>query len=880
MMNSRVFAAATVAAALFGAPAWAAPADSVSLADGWTLQSSAKLGGATGEKIAAPGFSTEGWYSISVPSTVVAGLVKHKVFPDPYFGMNIRQYPGMSYPLGKNFSKYPMAADSPFAVPWWYRKTFQVPAAWKGKTIWLHFAGINYRANIYVNGRIVANQGEVAGALRTYDFDVTPFVAAGGENVLAVEVWTPKETDLAITFVDWNPAPPDKSMGLWREVTLSASGPVSVQHGSVSTTLTDAAGPSPKAAVTVSALLRNASDKLVKAKVKGRLGSVSFEQPIELGPREQKDIAFEPATFAQLNLKNPRLWWPAQMGAPYLYDLSVRVEVDGKVSDEEKRKVGIREITSGLDGNKKRYFVINGKKILIRGAGWSSDMLLTYDHQRVEDQLKYVQDIGLNTVRLEGKLEPEHFFDLADKMGLLVMAGWCCCDHWEHWDKWKTEDHAIAEQSLRSQILRLRGHASLLVFLNASDFPPPNNVESMYLRVEKELRWPNPTISSATAKPTPVSGESGVKMSGPYEWIPPSYWLEDDKRGGAHGFNSETSPGPAPPPIESLKRMFPPDKLWPQNEVWSFHSGGDVFTNLNVFTAALDARYGKANTVEDFANKSQLMAYEGIRAMFEAYGRNKYTSTGVIQWMLNNAWPGLIWHLYDWYLRPGAGYFGAKIAVEKVHPLYSYPDRAIWVVNSAYEAQKGLKVTAKVLNLDMTEKFAQTAPAELAPDGTLKVIDIPEIAGLDPTYFIHLTVADARGKTVGSNLYWMSTKKDVLDWDKSQWYYTPTKSYADFTALAKLPKVKVDVKAATAKKGADNVTSVTLSNPSKSLAFFIRLKVNQGKGGEEVLPVRWQDNYLSLLPGEKRTVTATYRAADLGGKAPAVEVSGYNVVAE
>jgi exo-1,4-beta-D-glucosaminidase len=770
-----------------------------------------------------------------------------------------------------------MDAKSPFAVPWWFRTSFKVPAGWKGRNVWLHFQGINYRANIWLNGQPISKPGDIAGALRTYDLNVTSAIKPGADNVLAVEIFTPKETNLAITFVDWNPAPPDKSMGLWREVFLSTSGPVAVRHPSVVSDLNEPAND--RAKVTVTALVENATDKAVTAKVTGTLAGASFVQDVTLAAGERKDVTFEPAQFPQLELKNPKLWWPAQMGAPTLQDLTLRADVGGKHSHQVTRKVGIREIQSTIDERKKRLFTINGKKLLIRGAGWSSDMLLTYDPRRIEDQLRYAQHIGLNTVRLEGKLETEHFFDYADRQGLLVLAGWCCCDHWEHWDKWNADDRVVAEQSLRSQIYRLRGHPSLLTWMNGSDFPPPPDIERMYLKVEKDLLWPNPVISSATAKPTPVTGESGVKMSGPYEWIPPSYWMTDDKRGGAHGFNSETSPGPAPPPVESLRRMFPPDKQWPQNEVWGFHSGGDVFTDVKKFTRALDARYGKAETVEDFAAKSQLMAYEGIRAMFEAYSRNKYVSTGVIQWMLNNAWPGLIWHLFDYYLLPGGGYFGAKIAVEPLHPIYGYDDRSIAVVSSRYDDVKGLTLHARVFNLDMKEMFARILPVDAPADSTQRVFTLPDIAGLSTTYFVHLQLTDSAGKRVGSNFYWLSTKPEVMDWDKSEWYVTPTKSFADFTALATLPKVKLNVTSTSARKGPDTITTVKLENPSTSLAFFVRLKLTKGAAGDEVVPVLWEDNYLSLLPGEKRTVTATVRSTDLGRARAAVVVSGMNLAA-
>jgi exo-1,4-beta-D-glucosaminidase len=515
--------------------------------------------------------------------------------------------------------------------------------------------------------------------------------------------------------------------------------------------------------------------------------------------------------------------------------------------------------------------------------------MLRENSQRLEDEFRYVQDMGLNTVRLEGKLETQEFFDLADRKGILIMAGWCCCDFWERWPKWKPEDFTIAETSLRDQMYRLRNHPSLVMWLNGSDNPPPPDVEQIYLSVEKQTRWPNPVVSSATGKPTSVTGDSGVKMTGPYEYVAPSYWLTDSKApqphscnpggcGGAYGFNSETSPGPAVPPIESMREMLPKDHLWPIDDWWNYHAGGGEFKDIHVFTDALNARYGNATGVEDYTFKSQLMGYEGIRAMFEAYSRNKYTSTGVIQWMLNNAWPSVIWHLYDFYLRPGGGYFGAKKAMEPLHPVYSYDDGSIWVVSSQYEDAKGLKLTAKIYNLDMTEKFSQQEAVDAAADSTNKVLTLKEVQDLSPTYFLVLRLEDTSGRLMGSNFYWLSTKPETLDWEKSNWYTTPTVSYADYNALSQLPKVKLNVTSRNERKGHDAITHVTVENPSKSLAFFVRLKVN--KTGKEILPVLWQDNYFSLLPGEKREVSATYRASELGTAKPAVEVSGWNVTSQ
>ena len=859
----------------------------VPLHEGWTLQTSAKVE-AKGEVISTPAFSPKGWHGATVPTTVVAALVKDKTLPDPFPGTTLRSLAGVTYPIGGNFSNIPMQSDSPYAVSWWYRKAFALPATYKGKTIWLKFNGLNYRANIFLNGKQIAKSDDVAGAWRTYELNITGGAKPGAENVLAVQTWAPTDHDLAITFVDWNPAPPDKNMGLWREVYVTTSGPVALRYPTVVSKLNPPTNDS--AQLTVTAQLKNGTDRPVKGKLKGQIESVTFEQDVELAANEAKDVTFTPDKFSQLVFSNPRLWWPAQMGTPNLYKLSMQFDVNGTISDKSNSEFGIREITSDVNSVGGRAFHINGKNILIRGGGYTPDMMLRESSQRLQDEFRYVKDMGLNTVRLEGKLETKEFFDIADREGILVMAGWCCCDFWERWPRWQPQDFEIAKQSLRDQIYRLRSHPSLVMWLNGSDNPPPPDVEQMYLDIEKELLWPNPVVSSATGKKTSVTGDSGAKMSGPYEYIAPSYWEVDTPEGqpgrklcnpggcgGAYGFNTETSMGPAVPPVESIREMVGKDHMWPIDDVWNYHAGGGEFKTINVFSEALANRYGKSDNVNDFAIKSQMQTYEGVRAMYEAYSRNKYQSTGVIQWMLNNAWPSMIWHLYDYYMRPGGGYFGAKRAMEPLHPIYGYDDHSIWVVSSQYTDVKRLKLITKIYNLDATEKFSQENAVDAAGDSTAKIFTLPDVSGLSNTYFLVLKLQDSTGKQVGSNFYWLSTKPETIDWPKSNWWMTPTASYADFTAIAQLPKVKLKAASHTERKGEESITHVTLDNPSKNLAFFVRLKVAKGAKGEEILPVVWEDNYISLLPGEKREVSASYRTSELGSATPTIEVSGWNV---
>jgi exo-1,4-beta-D-glucosaminidase len=841
---------------VLAAAAWPA----TTLRQGWMIQSSAEVR-ETGAVVSTTAYRPAGWYRATLPSTVVNALVQDHVYADPYFGMNLRGIAGTTYPVSMNFSNVPMPPESPFRRSWWYRSEFPIDAAWQGKTVWLGFDGINYRANVWLNGRQIAESTKMAGAFRVYEFDISRAARPGGTNTLAIEIFPPTTGDLAITFVDWNPLPPDKDMGLWRDVWIAATGPVALRNPSVATKLV-----SGEAELTVRAELKNATGQPVEAVLKGKIEGSEFSQPVRLNPSETRVV------HAHVKLATPRLWWPAETGLPQnLYPLDLTVEAGGQVSDTRHLDFGVREVTSEIDAKGHRVFQLNGKNILIRGAGYTFDMLLRSTPERHEAELNYVRDMHLNALRFEGKLEDDHFLERCDRLGIMVLAGWCCCDHWERWRDWDAEDHVVAAESLRDQLRRLERHPSVIDWMYGSDNPPPPDVEQMYLKIIRETEWPNPYHSSATAKPTPA-GPTGVKMTGPYEYVAPSYWLLDKTRGGAHGFNTETGPGPAPPPIETLRRMFPADHLWPINSMWDYHAGGGPFKDLHVFTEALNARYGPSHSAEEYARKAQMMAYEGHRAMFEAFARNKYTATGVIQWMVNNAWPGMIWHLYDWYLRPGGSYFGAKEANQPLHVMYSYDDRSVVVVSSYYRPFPAMTVGATVYNMDMTRKFHRDQKIDVPEDANVRVLTIPELGELSGTYFVSLELRDSSGKIADRNFYWLSTKLETLDWDNSTWYHTPTKTYADFTALNQLAPVELKV-SAESKPGA---TTVTITNPGRALAFGVHLKVKSGADGDEVLPVLWEDNYFALLPGETRQVTATYSPSEMGSAKPVVEAAAWN----
>jgi exo-1,4-beta-D-glucosaminidase len=847
------------------------------LRDGWKLQSACKIQ-ATGDAIAAEGFATEGWLKTAVPATVLAAQAAAGVVPNPYFGTNLRHIPGTDYPVGNNFSNLPMSENSPYRCGWWYRTEFVTPAAAKGQERFsLHFAGINYRADVWINGHKIADTSAIAGAYRTYDLDVTEFLKPGKTNVLAVETFAPTEKDLGINWVDWSPCPPDKDMGLWGGVELVSTAAVTVNSPLAVTHFRDSS--LSIADLTVYAELHNAADHAVKGVVSGTAAGARFEQPVELAAHENRTVVFSPEKYPTLSLRNPKPWWPYQMGQPHLEKLTVAFAAQGQATEEKSVEFGIREISSEYTANGSRMFRVNGKPILIRGAGWSQDMLLRTDDHRLRDQFRLVRDMNLNTIRLEGKLETEDFFQLADRQGILVMLGWCCCDHWEHWKDWTPNDLTIATASLRSQMLRLRQHASLLVWLNGSDGPPPADVETAYLKVEAETHWPNPTISSASGTPTTVTGSSGVKMTGPYDYVAPSYWYVDKILGGAFGFNTETSPGPAIPSLASRQKFLSDPEAWPPSAAWSLHNGGGEFANLKVFDETMAAVYAKPNSAAQYERIAQTMEYDSERAMFEAYGKNKYTSTGVIQWMLNNAWPSMIWHLYDYYLDSGAGYFATKKACEPLHIQYSYDDHTIVVVNSTYEPVAGLKASVHVHNLAWKDLYSSEETVDAGIDSAQWVFTIPDniFTGADRLFFVDLTLTDAAGHIVSRNFYWIPGTLTTFDFAAADYTHTPAARHEDLTALSTLPAAQVVAQAQIVTTSAGREIRIQLDNSSAALAFQLHGAVRTSTGGL-IAPVIWSDNWIELVPGEKRTLTAQLPAD--APAAPIVQLEGWNVAAQ
>ncbi len=831
------------------------------------MQSSTKVED-DGARISRPGYKTIEWYKVSVPTTVIAGLLANKVYNfDPFYD--------------RNFEKL---KDAKLDSTWWFRTAFTLPASEAGKDVVLKLHGINNKANVWLNGVLIADSSQIVNPFRIIELNITKYIKTTGFNVLALEIKRPFDPnkrggDLAVDYADWIHYPPDYNAGIINNIEIKTYDRVGILYPLVTTHFD-----LPSLAVahlTVDALVKNYSDSDQDVTVNGKINTnILFKKKIHVNAHETAEVTFTPTDFPQLNIKNPAIWWPWQYGKPNLNHIELSVTRDGKLSNSIAENFGIREMSSELIDNKSRVFIVNGKRIVIRGAAWSPDIFQRRSTQRQEQEIRLYRDMHMNIVRSEGKMEDDNFYALCDKYGMLVMTGWMCCGAWQYPENWDAAKRATAMASDSSVMLWLRNKSSLMVWLNGSDMPPRDStVEQDYLHIEASLKWPNPTIATADASRSKVSGYSGVKMDGPYEWVPPIYWETDSlKRGGAWSFATEISPGPSIPPYESLIKFIPKDSLWFTTESWKYHCGTMSFGNTQVFNDALEGRYGKATDIRDYIAKAQAQNYEAHRAMMESYGLHKYhTATGVVQWMGSNPWPGLIWHTYDYYLYPAGTYFGMKKSLEPLHIMYSYANNEIDITNSLLQRFPGLIARADVYNLDGTLRYSNKVTTSVEPDSIQKCFVLPQIDSLSDTYFLRLQLSDAAGDVKSINWYWLSKQSDVLDWVKSRWYMTPQTAYADYSALQNLTGTSLKISSATAKINDSSLHKLTITNTGKTVAFQVHVRALKGKSGEDILPVIFSDNYIELAPGETRTITCSYATKDANGATPFFVTTAWNL---
>lgn len=832
------------------------------LADGWQIQSSAKVNNASGKLLSTGKAVTKGWYRATVPSTVMGVLTADGQYPDLLEG-----------------EKYKTIDRTPFDCPWWYRKAFTLPALGAGEHVSLSFDGVSYAANVWLNGTLIASRDSLHGPFRQFTFDITPYVQT--ENVLAVEVFRAQPGDPNIGFVDWNPRPADESMGIFREVYTTVTGAVAMAHTAVHTKVNTET--LKEAWLTVETQLTNLSAEAVDGKLLGSIGDVTFSLPVALQPGEVKTVKVTPEQVKELHLMNPRLWWCNGLGTPEMYQLNLTFETGKKASDCTTVDFGVREIKDYFTAEGHRGFLLNGKPVLVRSAGWTDDIFLRDTPATNETQVQYVKDMNLNSIRFENIWgTSQNIYDLCDRYGLMALVGWSC--HWE-WEPYlgsacdefggiKSEEQMnLIAHSLKDQVLWLRNHPSIIAWFVGSDMTPRPELEKKYMAFLSQIDN-RPYVSAAKMLVSELTGSSGMKMNGPYEYVGPNYWYIDTLSGGAFGFNTETGIGAQLPVIESIKKMIPADKLWPMNpDAWNYHctTSTTAMNKLDVLTQTINAKYGAATDLNDYLKKADLLNYEGTRAMFEAFRVNTPRATGIVQWMLNSAWPSFYWQLYDHYLVPTAAYYAVRKANMPQQLIYNYKDGATYLVN---ESPTPVSLTARYRLYGLDSKLIQQKEVTLKADAgaVVKAFDIPAVKD---NAFLFLSLAQGDGKPLADNLYCLSANQDEYNWEQTNWVHTPLKAAADFTKLAALPQAECKVSTFASSSKKDGTVGVVLENTTSQIAFFIRLSLKDEQG-ELLRPVFWKDNYITLLPGEQQIVTCLVPQGIVADKKLILTVSGWN----
>ena len=786
------------------------------LTDGWTLTRE----GAS-EKFAA-----------QVPSTVAGTL-----YEAGYFGEGLLE--------GRAYEK---ADKSIFDDTWTYTTTFAGKPG-RGQHAELVFDGLNYYADVFLNGKQLASADTTAGVFIRRAYDVTKLLKK--RNKLEVKLRRAQSGDLNHGFVDWNPHPLDESMGIVRPVTLRTTGPVSVEDVYVIPDLDVESFAT--ADLTVRVTLSNKENRPVDAVLALDLGGGNATVPVALGPCETKEITLTPAEAALLHLDNPRVWWTYDFGKPEMYSLAVRVEAAGAVSDTKEVAFGVRKIESRLTDDNYRQFTLNGKDILLKGAGWTDDIFLCDTPETIERQVRYVMDMNLNLIRFENIWGKEDtVYDLCDRLGVLALVGFSCQWEWKDYcglpevkgygciNGREVEDLAV--RYFHDQVVRLHNHPSVIAWLTGSDRIPNPGLEERYLAIFEKEDY-RPYVCSAKSIKS-LAGWSGAKMEGPYEWVGPDYWYKDTEAGGAFGWNTETGIGANLPQLESLKRMIPEEALWPLSDVWDYHctASSSAMNTTKVLQETVNGLYGGFDSLEDFVLKAHAVDYDGTRSMFEAFRVRVPKTTGIVQWMLNSAWPSLYWQQYDWYGAPTAAYYGTKKACEPVQLLFDYATRQVYAVNESAEARE-LTATLQVFDAASKPVGQDTKTVKVGYREVVPVFDLKRYDG--KPHFVALALANG-DKPVADNFYVLPAKDNEYNWKKTNWYITPITAYADLGFAFKQPKAEVEMTVADGK--------VTLVNKSGVISYMNILKAKDA-AGNLVVPFTWSDNFFPILPGGTKVVT-------------------------
>jgi exo-1,4-beta-D-glucosaminidase len=907
---------------------------------GWTVLSSASTT-ATGAQISTPGFSTGSWLPVTnddagAPGTEIEALAQNGRCPSDtalepvnqstsspnsvFFSNNMQLCYGYMKKIGP-------VTVSPFDAPWWWRTDF-TPNLASGQTATLVVNGVIGSANVWVNGTEVATSSAVTGGYTRFTFDISGLIVSG-TNSLAIEVNPNDPTSMyTLDNVDWTQIPPDNNTGIQFPVQLQVDGVLAVGNSHVNQS--DAADLS-SAALTVKTDVTNyaasAQTGTVTATITPPNGGapITDSQTVTVPAKTTQTVSFTPSAYPNLTITSPQVWWPYQLGAQPVYTLGVSVAQNSSTLNSTTETFGIRTVTSYLTGSNAieprgaRAFKINGVPIVIRGGGWDPNLFLHYSAADTAKQIALMKNMGVNAIRLEGHIMPADWFEQMDAAGILVNGGFQCCDAWEVSGTLTQAQLGILQNSAQTIGTNLRNHPSVFSF-QWSDNQPTSEQESVSITgfTAADFYPQTPLIASAEYKSTPTLGASGEK-EGPYDWVPPDYWYDTTNlgtdttvtnAGGAWGYDSEESSGDTVPTLDSLDRFMSASdlaSLWQSPKFNQYHLNyeprcktGYSFGTLCHFDTALSSRYGTWTSLAQYVQMAQAQDYENTRAQFEAFidhaNNSPLPSTGTIYWQMNKGWPSLLWNLYNNDGDQAGSYLGALEANRSLHAIYALDNGTVTLDNLSNTTRSGLSVESTVYNLAGTVLDDQTASnISLTSQQVRGNVLTPKVPAVTvprtpaSVYFVEL-VLKQNGNVIDRNVYWLSTQQDAVNWTKTLGQPQATLSqYADLTSLQSLPRASVTASATTTAQsgpdGADRATVVTITNTSSStVAFLLRTDIRRGtasgqelSGDNELQSSIWQDNDITLFPGESQTLTVTWNSADLHGAAAVVSISGWNL---
>jgi hypothetical protein len=805
--------------------AWRVERDSLVKADGLALSK--------------PGFADSDWVVATVPGTVLVSYLNAGAIPDPNFSDNQL-----------------MVSDSFFQADFWYRNEFSPPPAFSGKRVWLNFDGINWKADVFLNGEKL---GRIEGGFMRGRFDVTAKLLAGRKNALAVRILktanpgsmrektfqttgknggalgADNPTFHASVGWDWIPEIRGRETGIWNRVYLDATGPVTLENPFVNSTL-----PLPdttRATVAISVTVDNHSATPVSGTLRGRFGDQSFDLPVTLEASQAKLVK------QTLQLTNPKLWWPAGYGQPNLYDVNLQFETaPNTISDAKSFQTGVRQFTYSEAGGALRMW-INGRRFIPKGGNWGfGESMLRYRAREYDTAVRYHAEMNFTMIRnWVGQIGEDEFYDACDRHGVVVWQDFWLANPWDGPDP---DDDAMFLRNVQDYVLRIRNHPSIGLYVGRNEGFPPKPIDD---GIRATLDGLHPGMHYI-----PSSADGVVSGHGPYQVQSPKFYFSER---ATPKFHSEMGM-PNVVTLDSLRLMMPESAMWPQGAMWGLHDFTAASAqNGDSFRARIDKLYGPADNVADWLWLAQFVNYEGYRGMFEAQSKNRM---GLLIWMSHSCWPSFVWQTYDYYFEPTAGYFGAKKASEPLHIQWNAASDNIEVVNYSAGATPGLTARVQLINSDGAVKWEKSAALDSAEDSMAAPFKMEYPAGLTPVHFIRLELRQGQ-KLVSDNFYWRGVEEE------------------NYRALRTLPKVTIDASTTAERRGDRWFLTTDLANASQTPALMVRLKAVREKSGDRILPAIYSDGYVALMPGEKRAITTELRDADTRGEKPRIVVEGFNL---